>query len=37
MVLAEAFAASGPVVVEVDMKKWGPFAVKFAGPILKKD
>jgi acetolactate synthase-1/2/3 large subunit len=36
-VLAKAFAASGPVVVEVDMKTWGPFAVKFAGPILKKD
>lgn len=27
----------GPVVVEVDMKAWGPFAAKFAGPILKKD
>lgn len=36
-VLAKAFAASGPVVVEVDMKSWGPFAAKFAGPILKKD
>ncbi len=36
-VLARAFAASGPVVVEVDMKAWGPFAAKFAGPILKKD
>ena len=36
-VLAQAFAASGPVVVEVDMQSWGPFAVKFAGPILKKD
>jgi acetolactate synthase-1/2/3 large subunit len=36
-VLAKAFAASGPVVVEVDMKTWGPFAAKFAGPILKKD
>ena len=36
-VLAKAFAASGPVVVEVDMKAWGPFAAKFAGPILKKD
>jgi acetolactate synthase-1/2/3 large subunit len=36
-VLAQAFAASGPVVVEVDMKAWGPFAAKFAGPILKKE
>jgi acetolactate synthase-1/2/3 large subunit len=36
-VLAQAFAASGPVVVEVDMQSWGPFAAKFAGPILKKD
>jgi acetolactate synthase-1/2/3 large subunit len=36
-VLTQAFAASGPVVVEVDMPSWGPFAVKFAGPILKKD
>lgn len=36
-VLAQAFAASGPVVVEVDMPSWGPFAAKFAGPILKKD
>jgi acetolactate synthase-1/2/3 large subunit len=36
-VLAQALAASGPVVVEVDMKTWGPFAAKFAGPILKKD
>lgn len=35
--LSQAFAASGPVVVEVDMQSWGPFAVKFAGPILKKD
>jgi acetolactate synthase-1/2/3 large subunit len=36
-VLAQALAASGPVVVEVDMSAWGPFAAKFAGPILKKD
>lgn len=36
-VLTQAFAAIGPVVVEVDMQSWGPFAVKFAGPILKKD
>ena len=27
----------GPVMVEVDMKAWGSFAAKFAGPILKKD
>ncbi len=36
-VLAQAFAVAGPVVVEVDMQSWGPFAAKFAGPILKKD
>ena len=36
-VLTQAFAASGPVVVEVDMQAWGPFAAKFAGPIHKKD
>ena len=36
-VLAQAFAVSGPVVVEVDMQSWGPFAAKFAGPILKTD
>ena len=36
-VLTQAFAATGTVVVEVDMKSWGPFAAKFAGPILKKD
>jgi acetolactate synthase I/II/III large subunit len=36
-VLAQAFAATGPVVVEVDMNAWGPFSAKFAGPILKKD
>jgi acetolactate synthase I/II/III large subunit len=36
-VLAQAFAAKGPVVVEVDMNAWGPFSAKFAGPILKKD
>ena len=35
--LAEALQISGPVLVEVDMKAWGPFAAKFAGPILKKD
>jgi acetolactate synthase-1/2/3 large subunit len=27
----------GPVMVEVDMRAWGPFAAKFAGPILKRD
>ena len=36
-VLKEAAAAQGPVIVEVDMNAWGPFAAKFAGPILKKD
>jgi len=36
-VLAKAFATPGTVVVEVDMSQWGAFAVKFAGPILKKD
>ena len=36
--LAKAFDHDGgPVLVEVDMKAWGPFAAKFAGPILKKD
>ncbi len=34
--LREAAALSGPVLVEVDMHTWGPFAAKFAGPILKK-
>ena len=28
-------AADGPVVVEIDMAAWGPFAVKFAGPPKK--
>ena len=36
-VLKQAFEHTGPVVVEVDMNAWGPFAAKFAGPILKKD
>ncbi|WP_310627543.1 thiamine pyrophosphate-binding protein [Limnohabitans sp.] len=36
-VLKQAFEQAGPVVVEVDMNAWGPFAAKFAGPILKKD
>ena len=35
--LARALQQVGPVMVEVDMKAWGPFAAKFAGPILKKD
>lgn len=35
--LKEALAISGPVVLEVDMDAWGPFAVKFAGPPKKKD
>ena len=36
-VLSQAMQLSGPVMVEVDMKAWGPFAAKFAGPILKKE
>jgi acetolactate synthase-1/2/3 large subunit len=36
-VLKQAFEQAGPVVVEIDMNAWGPFAAKFAGPILKKD
>ena len=32
----QAMHLGGPVMVEVDMKAWGPFAAKFAGPILKK-
>ena len=36
-VMAQALAAPGVVVLEVDMKSYGSFAVKFAGPILKKD
>jgi acetolactate synthase-1/2/3 large subunit len=34
-VLAEALECKGPVMVEVDMKAWGPFAAKFAGPPKK--
>ena len=34
-VLAQALQIKGPVMVEVDMKAWGPFAVKFAGPPKK--
>jgi acetolactate synthase-1/2/3 large subunit len=36
-VLSLALAERGPVVVEIDMQAWGPFAAKFAGPMLKKD
>ncbi len=35
--LEQALGMRGPVVVEVDMNAWGPFAVKFAGPPKKKD
>jgi acetolactate synthase-1/2/3 large subunit len=37
LVLEQALITPGCVVVEIDMSKWGDFAVKFAGPILKKD
>jgi acetolactate synthase I/II/III large subunit len=33
--LALALSHKTPVVLEVDMKAWGPFAVKFAGPPRK--
>ncbi len=33
--LTAALAQRGPVMVEVDMKSWGEFAVKFAGPPRK--
>lgn len=36
-VLEKAMSMSGPVVIEVDMNAWGPFASKFAGPPKKKD
>jgi acetolactate synthase I/II/III large subunit len=36
-VLAQVWQTPGPVVVEVDMRRFGAFAAKFAGPILKKD
>ena len=36
-VLAQALAAPGVVMLEVDMKSYGSFAAKFAGPILKKE
>ncbi len=35
-VLREAAALGGPVMVEVDMVKIGPFATAFAGPPLRK-
>jgi acetolactate synthase-1/2/3 large subunit len=34
-VLDQALALDGPVMVEVDMHSWGPFAIKFAGPPRK--
>jgi acetolactate synthase-1/2/3 large subunit len=34
-VLQQALAVRGPVVLEIDMATWGPFAVKFAGPPKK--
>jgi acetolactate synthase-1/2/3 large subunit len=36
-VLRLALAERGPVIVEIDMQAWGPFAARFAGPMLKKD
>ena len=33
--LEEALSHDTPTVLEVDMKAWGPFAVKFAGPARK--
>ena len=36
-VMAQALATPGVVMLEVDMKSYGSFAAKFAGPILKKD
>ncbi len=33
--LERALSIKGPVMVEVDMNAWGPFAVKFAGPPKK--
>ena len=35
-VLDQAMAHEGPVMVEVDMNTWGPFATKFAGPPRKE-
>ena len=36
VVLNQAMAHEGPVMVEVDMNRWGPFATKFAGPPRKE-
>jgi acetolactate synthase-1/2/3 large subunit len=36
-VISQALSEPGPVVVEIDMQQWGPFASKFAGPMVKKD
>ena len=33
--LKVALANHGPTVLEIDMKAWGPFAEKFAGPQRK--
>jgi acetolactate synthase I/II/III large subunit len=33
--LQEALAHNGPIVLEIDMKAWGPFQEKFAGPQRK--
>jgi acetolactate synthase I/II/III large subunit len=33
--LTQALAIEGPVMVEVNMKSWGPFVAKFAGPPKK--
>ena len=35
--LALALKTQGPVMLEVNMKTYGSFKAKFAGPILKKD
>ena len=35
-VFEQAMAHEGPVMVEVDMNTWGPFATKFAGPPRKE-
>jgi acetolactate synthase-1/2/3 large subunit len=34
-VFDQAITIDGPVMVEVDMHSWGPFAIKFAGPPRK--
>ncbi len=35
--LGKALAMRGPMVIEVDMQAWGPFATKFAGPPRRMD